>query len=204
MASALVTPETAEALVRALQTCKDPSDFRLPEEKLGYVDDAQIDEPGFRLLGWVLEHRKEEDGLEEHDPLKRVRLSFTRPGQGFISHHDLRPVDGGRKLVTSEGRVVSWVELWSDEPPSERAYSRATYTSGRRTWVKTAELLDYLVRREMDLIFEAQIARQYAESHGTEREEEDEERRYEPGESRIYLLRRDGTLETMDGHRQLG
>jgi hypothetical protein len=47
--SALVSPESAKSLQRALQSAKDPSDFRLPDETdPGYGDGRGIDEPGFR------------------------------------------------------------------------------------------------------------------------------------------------------------
>ena len=200
VSSALVTPDTADALLRGLQTCKDPSDFRLPEERLGdYPDDLEIDEPGFQLLGWTREHRREDEGLEKHDPLRRMQLTFTSLGRAIIAQHRLREADGGRTLLASDGRAVSWVEAWSDRPPSERRYERPSYSEGRRTWVGLPDLLAFLVARQMDLIFEVRLTRQYAERAGVE-----EEDRYERGESRIYLLRGNGALETMDGHRQLG
>jgi len=65
--------------------------------------------------------------------------------------------------------------------------------------VRLPELLDFLVAKGMDVIFEVRITRQYAERAGIE-----EDDRHEPGESRIYLLRRDGTLETLGGRRRLG
>jgi hypothetical protein len=200
VSSALITPNTADALLRALQTCKDPTDFRLPEERLGdYPDDVEIDEPGFQLLGWTREHRQEDEGLEKHDPLRRMQLTFTSLGHAIIAQHRLREADGGRTLLASDGRAVSWVEEWSDRPLSERRYQRPGYSEGRRTWVVLPYLLTFLVARQMDLIFEVRITRQYAERARVEKED-----RYERGESRIYLLRGNGALETMGGHRQLG
>jgi hypothetical protein len=197
--SALVTPDTAHSLLRALQTCKDPRNYRLPLEQLDHVEQVQIDEPGFMLLGWNKEGREEEDGLEEHDPLRRVRPSFTVPGRAFTSHHRLKAEKDQRTQVTPDGRVVSWVELWSDEASRQRSYERAGFTAGRKTWVKIPDLVDFLFSQGLDLIFEVHISRQFAE-----RARGEEEHDYESGESRIYLLRRSGAMETLDGSRQIG
>ncbi|HEX4438014.1 MAG TPA: ATP-binding protein [Solirubrobacteraceae bacterium] len=199
VSSALVEPEAATALVRALQTCPDPNDFRLPEVKGEYPDDVEIGEPDFRLHGWLFEHREERSNLEEADPLRRIDPGFTEPGPDFVEHHGLSRATHGRALIRSDGTEVARVVAWSDQPPSERGHRRVSYSSGRRTQARVNELLDFLIAKQMDLIFEVRITRQYAE-----RPSREEEHKYEPGQSRIYLLRRNGALETMEGHRQLG
>jgi hypothetical protein len=199
VSSALVGPEAAAALVRALQTCADPNNFRLPEVKTEYIDDVEIEEPGFQLRGWLSEHRQEESNLEETDPLRRIDPGFTEPGSKFVAHHELSHAKHRRVLMRSDGTEVARIEAWSDQPPSERGYRRVSYSDGQRTRVRIPELLDFLVAIQMDLILEVRLTRQYAERPWRE-----EEHKYESGQSRIYLLRRNGTLETMEGRRQLG
>ncbi|MFH1754907.1 MAG: hypothetical protein ABIA59_04315, partial [Candidatus Latescibacterota bacterium] len=65
ISSALVSPETAPALVRALQTVSNPWDFRIPDEG----DDQQIDSLQYSLIGWIA--RIEGDvHFDERDPFR--------------------------------------------------------------------------------------------------------------------------------------
>ena len=186
VSSALVSPESASALQRALQSC-DPREFRLPEEgDSAFSNDLVLDQPGFRLLGWIAEQRIEEAGMEEYDPLRRIGLSFARPGQTFAENRGLRIADGGRRMLDDKGQRVVWTELWSDERLPLRYERRISYSAGARVFVKLPELLAFLSAQEMDLIIEVRLTRQYAERRLKE------EHSYEPGESRLYLLRRDG------------
>ena len=196
--SALVGPGTSSALLRALQTCTDPNDFRLPEVVAGYTDEMEIDAPGFRLRGWLFELREDRENLEESDPLRRIDGGLTEPGPEFIDHHGLARSVNGLELNARSGTRASRIELWSDHPPSERGYDRASYAAGHRTWVRIPELLDFLEATQMDMVFEVRITRNYAEA------ERKTEEKYELGQSRIYLLRGAGALETLDRIGQLG
>ncbi|HVM34087.1 MAG TPA: hypothetical protein VM784_01960 [Actinomycetota bacterium] len=201
VASALVSPETASALLRALQTCGSPSNFRLPEAKEGdWNDEMEISEPGFTLIGWIMEVERHELGLEEHDALRRIDRRIIRPGPAFVDHHNASLVDEGIQVVGSTGEVLAWMDAWSDVGPEERGYDR-TDTSGRRTWVGLDPLLQFLDGIGMDLIFEVRIARQF---HRNSANWEEDDESYETGLSRIYLLRRGGSLETLAGSRTLG
>lgn len=200
--TALVSPETATALLAALQTCSDPSDFRLPEERRGdWGNDFEIDEPGFRLLGWILEQHQDDVGLEKHDSLRRISLTFTRPGTAFVDHHQLAPLVNGRTYVNGAGRTVAHTEHWVDIA-SDGGDRVTPFTSGHQTWVLVSELLDFLAAVRMDLICEVRIARQFDRRNRSIDSEDDDS--YETGRSRIYLLRRNGELSTLDGSRRLG
>jgi hypothetical protein len=196
--SALVGPDGSSALLRALQTCADPNDFRLPEVVSGYTDEMEIDEPGFQLRGWLYEIREERENLEHADPLRRIDSGLTEPGAAFVEHHRLARSPTGLVLRNPTGREVSRIELWSDHPPAERGDDRASYAAGRRTWIRIPELLDFLETIGMDMIFEVRITRNYAETGRTTEE------KYESGQSRIYLLRSTGVFETVDGIGQVG
>ena len=202
VASALVSPKSAQALLRALQTAKDPSDFRLPEEQDGaWPDDSEIDEAGFRLTGWVLDQQVGEFGLEKHDGLRRVDGRTILPGTTFRAHVDAHLSADGNHLIGPDGPVAS-MSFWSDDGPRRfRRDPESERSSGWRTTVDIETLLDYLDATKMDLMFEVRIQRQFIRDDMTDDEEGD---RYERGESRIYLLRADGRLETVAGRRQVG
>jgi hypothetical protein len=188
--SALVSPESARALQGALESCANPHNFRLPEEDGEVGGNAEIEEAGFELLGWLTTVRHEESGLEEHDPLRRIDLGFLKPGESFVKTLGLREEWEGHRIIDEGGEPVAIVGAWSDMPPSERHYGRDTYGSGRELTVDREQLLSFLREREMDLIIEVRIQRQFAERHRSEKEEA-----YDFGKTRIFILRRSGELE---------
>jgi hypothetical protein len=162
----------------------------LPEEGREIGGNAEIEEPDFELLGWLTTVRHEESGLEEHDPLRRIDLGFLKPGESFLKTLGLREEWEGHRIIGEGGEPVATVGAWSDMPPSERHYGRDTYGSGRELTVDREQLLSFLREREMDLIIEVRIQRQFAERHRSEKEEA-----YDFGKTRIFILRRSGELK---------
>jgi hypothetical protein len=74
--SALVSPETAPALVRALQTVEDY--YRVPTEG----EDHEIDQPPYRFIGWLREDYHD-SGMDEEDTFRNGVPSHRvhpRPG----------------------------------------------------------------------------------------------------------------------------
>jgi hypothetical protein len=193
--SALASPETSAALLRALQTASDPTDYRLPDEGEGHEDfGVEIDDAPFRLLGWLRDIDTERECLEEHDPLSRIRYRFSAPGRDVVSRRSWRVSANGLTYLADAGTVVASLMVWSDQVADEKGRIRAPYSEGKRTSVNLAELLEYLNERKFDLIMEVQIARNWE----TRR---DKDHDYEPGRTRVYLLRCDGSIEATDRRR---
>lgn len=198
VSTALVSRTTATALLRALQSCKDPWDFKLPEASLDDpVDDMEIDEAGFRLAGWILDEQVHELGVEEHDPLRRVGLHTVLPGTAFRNYCRAYPDVLGTTLVAASGPVAA-MTAFSEEP--SLGGTREEPCFGRRTTVDLSMLLGFLDAMKLDLVFEVRIQRQFSRDYGSKKAEED----YERGEHRIYVLRHTGYLETMAGRRRIG
>jgi hypothetical protein len=199
--SALVSPESGRALLRALQTAP-PREFRLPFEGEGSdFDHTEIEEPGFRLLGWLDKVRVTWSGLDDHDPLGTpIADDRTVPGAGFVAANQLSVDPTGCRFRSPSGQEIARVETWSDEAgPGERSeVPRAS--QGQRMWVRRDALLLFLSRRQLDLLIEASVHIFRRSDSRTSAEDDDHD--YE--QSRIYLLRRDGTLETVDGRNRLG
>lgn len=200
--SALVSPETSTSLLHALQT-SDPHNFRLPYEGERLDNGAsEKSEPGFVLEGLITEWRRERRYLDEHDPLTRgIKGYLPQLGRNFLQVLGLSASEDLLTYSRPDGETVAHLEVWSDNP-EERDYITKAFSTGERLWVRTEVLLDYLRRRGMDLVIEAQIVRNVERRHG--RRNQIEEREYDLGESTIYILRRDGSLETMAGRRALG
>ena len=195
--SALVTPHTATALLRALQTAERASDYRLPFENEGSeYGGVEIDESPFGLLGWLAEIRSDRDCLEEHDPLGRIPVSFSIPGNDIRTRRKWKASSTPTKFTNQEGKVLASVLAWSDDSVPGEDDLRTPHSHGCRTLVDLPELLEYLNERGLDLVVEVQIARNW---HSRTQKD----RQYDLGTSRIYLIRRSGKRETLDQNRSL-
>lgn len=64
ISSALVSKNTSTSLMRALQTCEDPHDYKIPYYQ---EEDMEIDSDPFKLLGWIREDY-ESKGIDSFDP----------------------------------------------------------------------------------------------------------------------------------------
>jgi hypothetical protein len=200
--SALVTPDTAGALLRALQTAPTRR-YQLPYagEDDDDFDRSEIRQPEFELLGWLDHFETGWQGLDHHDPLAIENADDrTVPTKDFRALHGLTADPTNTNFYAPTGIAVVSVEIWDDgsSPGQRREVPRSS--KGRRTWVRTNSLLAYLAHRNLDLIIVAQawmyprsdtrrVSRGANEDHGYE-------------EAHVYLLRQDGSLETINGHRR--
>ena len=194
VASALVSPETAPALVRALEAADDPRVFALPVEH-GYwrAEQADIDQGEFRLEGWLWEEHRENEGLDKHDPLGRIGLSVTRPGSAFLAVCGGTLEAAGWRVRGPAGDLLAWQRAWSDIPRNGTGRREPQGTSGRETHVRRDALCDVLRATDSLLVMQASAARHRSGRHY--REEESSEQRIH----KVYLFGSDGRLATLDG-----
>ncbi|MDP3630644.1 MAG: ATP-binding protein [Actinomycetota bacterium] len=191
--AALVSPETSHALMRALQAA-DANDFFLPFEKSGESSAGQreIFEGEFELKGLLADVSVERGSMEERDPLARIRYSFDHPGKALLSHAGAQPDRTGLEWRDHSGDLIAQVTLWKDELGDERD-SRERHTEGTRTTVSLDAMLGFLAATGYDLIIDAEIDRK------EDRRDGGWDREYEPAKSRIYILNKDGQLESVEG-----
>jgi DNA polymerase III delta prime subunit len=193
--SALIQPETAGALVRALQTAEEPIRYWIPYER--ERDGGQFDEPPYRLLGWI-GISEGYAGLDESDP-DRNQVNGNQLEPGREARKSLR------KRVSSAG-VIEWFDdpnaveysyrQWSDSSDDdERSYSRVIKSNGSRFDVSIDRLRTHLVRLGLDLLVKIEVERSKGERYAGIREEKGTEARFD----RIVVLRRDGTIEGAEG-----
>ena len=174
------------SLLHALQTTPNPHDFNL---------NIEIDDPSFTLKNLYYDQQVEE-GLEKFDPLCRnARSSRWIPETDFIATMNLTQAHGRPKYLLPTGTVAAWLEIWSDQSERNRERILEMFSEGKRLWVRIETLLEYLNKRVRDLIIEVKIARRRDSNHRKEEET------YDLGRSTLYLLRRDGRLETISGSR---
>jgi hypothetical protein len=195
--SALVNPVTASSLLHALQTTSYHSD-QLPVGGRG-LGEFEISELGFELESWLEVRSQDEEALDKFDPLtkqeSRLESEFVTLSSNFVKSVNLNKPPGCWEYASTDGHKIAYLEFWSDN--LQEQHVTQAFSSGKRWWTQVKSLLEYLKQRERDLIIEVQIAH----DRWHDRREEGEE--YDSGATTIYLLRRDGTLETLDSCRDV-
>lgn len=194
VSSALVSPDTAPALVRALQTVSNPWDFRIPDED----DDLQIDVPPYGLHGW-LAYIEGDTRFDDHDPFSytvgRIR---TKPGHKLTEALGLAPQVGSHRTwisnITGEAALI--YEAWCDErPPEEDYYPRRIRSDGWRLWARADMVRSFLNNGGWDLICEVQVERRLRNKYGRLYEAETKKKTHD----KILLLRADGSFADAKG-----
>ena len=196
--AALVSPDTASALVRALQTVNHSQNYRIPPAG----DRLEIDAPPYKLVGWLIDV-EHDPGIDERDPLRyEVRAIRCRPAKKVVTALNLEFVYNGQAkwIEASRGQTVFVYEPWSDNRGDERderlRYDETVRSSGWRLRVGKEALRIFLNKTGLDLIVEIAITRR---NKGYDYSRYDEEKAKESRFDRVILLRRNGTIETAEG-----
>lgn len=192
--SALVSPDTAPALVRALQTVSNPWDFRIPDED----DDLQIDVPPYHLLGW-LGHVEGDTRFDQNDPFRyEVGRIRAKPGRKLTETLGLVEKAGSHRtwLCNGTGEAALIYEAWSDEPPpQEDYYPRRIRSDGWRLWARADMVWSFLTNGGWDLICEVQIERRLQNEYGRLYETDRKTKIH----NKILLLRAEGSFADAKG-----
>lgn len=188
--SGLVSPKKAEALLRAAQTSDSNYHYHLP---FGDGED-EIGLPGFTVDGWIYDAAVSQE-IDEHDPFAgKLQWPGPRPSDKTIELMGLTADDEGREWSSAAG-VGLRALLYGDR-------------SGSRDWdlrdygdilTATPEFLKaFLQKRGCDLILDVSITRQW----GSREEENTVDYAYR-SYFKVYLLRQDGSIVTLNGLNRL-
>ncbi|MEU8356370.1 ATP-binding protein [Nonomuraea sp. NPDC048882] len=176
--SALVTPEHAADLQRALAAAPNPTDWKLPEEDEGRFE---VDHGLFVLRGWLVASHSDRDWLDEHDPYAYgLHAKGPLPGRLFRQVTGVGPDLHEVPYVTGYGVEVVRTIQWADPRTDD---TNVVTTSGHRLLVVVKPLLRFLSQTGMNLIVEVQIGRHRSSATSDE---------YRFPRSRIYLIAPDG------------
>jgi hypothetical protein len=196
--TALVSPDTASALVRALQTINNSWDYRIPSA--GH--EREIDAPPYKLVGWLVDVGHE-SGIDERDPFRyEVHAVECRPAREVVTALNLEFVCNGqvRWIEASHRQTVFVYEAWGDTRGDEHhdrlRYDETVRSSGWRLRIDKEALRIFLNKVGLDLIVEIEITRR---NRGYDYARHDEEKAKEARFDRVILLRRDGTIEATEG-----
>jgi hypothetical protein len=194
-ASALVSSDTAEGLLRALHTTKDSYDYNLPLEKeIKDIDCDAFEDINFNLSGWLRAHISEFEGLDSNDSL------FTNTAKGYFKFgkivHSILNVEYDHLYSRGlfNGEEVSVYENWNEISDEKyRKYSTELETSGCLLKVKKEFILNFLKACQKSLIVRCLIERQLPERYYRERNSDNRH------QVKLYLIKPDGTVKTLRG-----
>ncbi len=198
VATALVSPDTARALARALQSIDDSWNYLLPPEG----DYREIHASPYVLVGW-LTNETSDLGIDEGDPLRYEIGAITAcPSSKTQRILNLEfTYDGQAHWIDSESKViVFYYEAWSDNHGDEEderfGYDENARSQGSRLKITKKALQTLLKEENLDLIVEVEIIRR---NKGYGRYTHDEEKAQEERYDRVLILRGDGTIESAEG-----
>lgn len=194
--TALVSPETASALVRALQTANFHR-YDVPKEN----EEVQINSPPYVFSGWLSEARTY-DGIDDRDPLRfDVTGPQGRPGteaSAGLSFEDRLPrevwfdSESGNEVFVYE----SWGEnKWDDREDPVR-FDQNVRSSGWQLRMDSKSLRNFLSRVNLDLLVEVKLDRH---NRGYYEYSRHDEKTKEKTFVKILLFRQDGTIEDASG-----
>jgi hypothetical protein len=188
VASALVSPDRSESLLRAWQTARNFRDFRIPDAD----DESQIDAGAFQLKGWVV-NRTQERELDRLDlwsgdigypPIKPACDVINQMGLLSDSEHRAWRIKGKEQ----EGAVLC-SQLWGrcTDSGDENETMR-----GRRLQASPAFATELLRVTGMDLILAVEIERQTRRLRYERHKDDDFE--YILPSTMLFLVKSDGTV----------
>ncbi|MBY5826577.1 hypothetical protein [Rhizobium leguminosarum] len=194
VSTALVSPETSDALARALQTASSTYDFRIPDEG----DDLAIHQAPYTLTGW-LRSLSGEVQFDDHDPfLFEVRARRYEPGGRVTSQFGLQQAPESKTAWyrTGASEPSFLYAAWSDEPSRERDYARTTKSDGWRLLMRADDLAEFLRKANYHLIAEIGIDRTLRNQYITSYEPDAKQNR----QHKILLLSWDGSFRDYRGN----
>lgn len=194
--SALAESATSQALLRALQTMRNSSDYKLPDDG---EEDHELREEPYRLLGWV-QGGAQNGGLDEQDPLQGYASAVSKgPGKRVIKACRLIRDASGRAHWAAEGKEepMFMFESWQKESEEEPWRLSNQETTGYRLLANKAQLQAFLITKKMDLIIKVEITRREQKKRPWQDDAQaQEDRKF----TQLYLARPNGELEVATGH----
>jgi hypothetical protein len=191
ISTALVSKNTSKALQKALQTCSNCYDYKIPDFQ---EDRVEINLGIFRLKGFI-DNQDFPRGIDKLDPyaanLVYPPYSFGEP---FINDLGLMSADNGKTWSYSNGKAVLKCDTWSerlngtDEEPGQ---------SGIRLSASIS-LLKWLCKKyDSNLIIDVNIRR------GIDYKYQPNEHEYLSPIQKIFIFTEDGILKSTEQYIKL-
>ncbi|RFC31657.1 MAG: NACHT domain-containing protein [Candidatus Nitrotoga sp. SPKER] len=190
--SALVSSDRSAALLRALQSTSNPHDFRIPDAD----DDLQIDSDGFQLKGWIVDGSRV-SGPDKYDPWAGT-IKYPPPVPATYVTELMKlnsDIEHRQWFVEGDSINVAWSQAWGHF--HEKDDDESNHEHGVRFQASFVFVVSLLRELKMDLIVEVEIERRHR--HSRWESNNDEDIRFMPPSTRLFLLRSDGSISTLCG-----
>jgi energy-coupling factor transporter ATP-binding protein EcfA2 len=157
--SALVAPDKALSLLRALETANHYRYFVPPEEH-----NLEIARDGYTLRGWLKSAESEGEGIDDRDTFRAsVNPNGNLPGTAISQHFHLeKEISVEGHIVGLEGETIFLRELWSDETEQDdrrHRYGEGSISRGERLKIDKQRLQEFLTVQKLDLIVHVEQTR---------------------------------------------
>lgn len=191
--SALVSKDTSDALMRALQTCSDHNDYKLPDFEEGNME---IDSGSFVLKGWI-RNESVSKRLDEHDPYAdNIDYPPYEIGCDIVSALSLDIKNDGKFWYSPINSSPSFLsEVWSSHNESR---DDAPDQAGSRLKASLQILRHLCSIMNYDLIFDIGLKREISYKYREDKYE------YSKPTHQIFILSSDGELRSTDKSYKLG
>lgn len=194
--TALVSPKTGAALVRALQSANF-HDYDVPKQD----ERLEINCRPYVFRGW-LDGYDTYEGIDERDPLRfdvtgpqcrpgteasvGLRFEYRLPQEAWVE-----PKSGVDAFV-----YESWGESKWDDRDDPVRYDESVRSSGWQLRIEPGSLRNFLSRVKLDLLVEVKLDRHNRGYYDYSRHETEEKKKTF---IKIFLFRQDGTIEDSSG-----
>jgi hypothetical protein len=187
ISSALTSTSNSDSLLKALVTCNNPHDYKLPS----YNEDRfELDDSEFQMTGWLNEP-DEYKRLDETDPYAgELKFPLRKVSEEYKELLELQYCFHKRSYQDTENNLHGFSETWTDTRNNDR-YSESSIREGNRLFISLDALKQLCVKTGLSLIFEVTINRQSS----TYDREIPYDVKYPGPYCNLYTLSKDGVIK---------
>ncbi|MEP1743775.1 MAG: hypothetical protein ABJI92_16745 [Kangiellaceae bacterium] len=186
VSSALVSVNNSASLLKALVSCKNPDDYKLPsynEERF------ELDDSDFKMKGWLIEP-DEYKKLDEIDPYAgELEFPIRRISKEYEELLNLNYSLLTRIYLDDKKNSQGFSETWTDTRSNDR-YSENIIREGNRLYLSLDILKHLCVKTKLSLILVVSINRQSS----THDKDTPNDVKYPGPYCNLYTLSKDGVI----------
>ncbi|WP_407557482.1 hypothetical protein [Winogradskyella sp. 4-2091] len=187
VSAALVSKEGSDSLLRALSTCSDYHDYKIPDYEESRVE---IDQDIFRLESFIV-NPDVSNGIDKFDPYgENITYPQFSLSEEFVKKLNLSSDSEGKIWYSSNGQVALKCDAWNS---NLNRYSEEPDQSGMRLSASLDTLKIICQVYDCNLIIDVNISRNIDYRYRSNKEKD----KYEYiTNHKIYLLSEDGRLKS--------
>ncbi|WP_299187583.1 hypothetical protein [uncultured Aquimarina sp.] len=185
ISSSLVSKKTSEALMRALATCSDWHDYKVPDYKESRVE---IDSGIFELKGWIF-NADPSKSIDEFDPYcGNISYPMISIGETILKELDLSSDSEGKAWYFNDGQLAMKCNAWSSNLDD---YDEEPDQSGMRLSASLNLLKKLCKVYDCHLIIDINISRDIEYKYRTDKDKYEYRTHH-----KIFLFTEDGRLKS--------